>query len=91
MSNISDGGRAFPCEGGATSGLHADPGMSLLEYFAAAALTGLLSSIASDDVRKAIIKGAENRGMSKESFVAETAYVHAVAMLAASSKYERAP
>lgn len=38
-----NGGPAFPAEGGTDSGLHADPGMTLHQYFAAAALTGLLN------------------------------------------------
>lgn len=31
---LDDGGPAFPCEGGSTSGLIADPGMSLRDWFA---------------------------------------------------------
>lgn len=43
MANINTGGAAFPCEGGSDSGLFADPGMSLRDYFAAKALNGLLA------------------------------------------------
>jgi hypothetical protein len=32
------GGPAFPCEGGPNSGLHADSGMTLRDYFAAKVL-----------------------------------------------------
>lgn len=38
------GGQAFPCEGGFDSGLHADPGMTLRDYFAAKALQGFLAN-----------------------------------------------
>ena len=31
---IEDGGSAFPIEGGEFSGLHADPGMTLRDWFA---------------------------------------------------------
>lgn len=34
MSTPNDGGSAFPCEGGLDSGLYADPGMSLRDWFA---------------------------------------------------------
>lgn len=37
------GGAAFPCEGGSDSGLYADAGMTLRDYFAGQALSGLLS------------------------------------------------
>jgi hypothetical protein len=33
--NINDGGPAFPCEGGHSSGLYPAPGMTLRDYFAA--------------------------------------------------------
>lgn len=35
---IDDGGSAFPCEGGENSGLYADPGMTLRDWFAGQAL-----------------------------------------------------
>lgn len=44
MNEPKDGGPAFPCEGGDMSGLHASPGMSLRDYFAAHAITGILQS-----------------------------------------------
>lgn len=37
---IDDGGSAFPIEGGVDSGLHADPGMRLRDWFASQALVG---------------------------------------------------
>ncbi|MBM6397872.1 hypothetical protein JQC79_19150 [Ochrobactrum anthropi] len=48
MTDINTGGAAFPCEGGSDSGLFADPGMSLRDYFAAKALQGLLAGQFSD-------------------------------------------
>lgn len=39
--------QAFPSEGGACSGLHAHPGMSLLDYFAGQALQGCLAGMMS--------------------------------------------
>lgn len=38
MSGVNTGGSAFPAEGGEFSGLHADPGMTMREYYATAAL-----------------------------------------------------
>lgn len=44
MSNpMNDGGPAFPCEGGELSGLHANPGMSLRDWFAGQALAGCMA------------------------------------------------
>lgn len=40
---IDWGGNAFPAEGGADSGLHSDPGMSLRDWFAGQALAGMLA------------------------------------------------
>lgn len=42
MSVRDDGGPAFPAEGGSASGLHANPGMSLRDWFAGQALVGCL-------------------------------------------------
>lgn len=42
--NIDWGGQAFPSEGGDMSGLHADPGMSLRDWFAGQALAGLVGN-----------------------------------------------
>lgn len=43
---IDDGGSAFPIEGGVDSGLHADPGMRLREYYAGQAMIGLIQGYA---------------------------------------------
>ena len=52
MSNIKDGGQAFPCEQGRTpDGLRNqsfDPGMTLRDYFAAKAMQGTLASVTED-------------------------------------------
>lgn len=40
-AKIEDGGPAFPHEGGDFSGLYAEPGMSIRDYFAGQAMTGL--------------------------------------------------
>lgn len=41
MEKQDDSGPAFPCEGGATSGLHPNPGMTLRDWFAGQALMGI--------------------------------------------------
>lgn len=69
MSNTKNtGGAAFPCEGGPQSGLNADPGMSLRDYFAAKSLQGLLSD--------------QNRDGSFKEYASD-AYAYADAMLKA--------
>lgn len=45
MDKIDNGGPAFPCEGGEASGLHPDPGMTLRDYFAAAAMQGMYAGL----------------------------------------------
>lgn len=50
MKMRNDGGQAFPCEGGACSGLHADPGMSLRQWYAGLALQGILAGGYGDTV-----------------------------------------
>ena len=44
MSAKRDGGPAFPHEGGAQSGLHPNPGMTLRDKFAEAALMGFCAN-----------------------------------------------
>lgn len=71
------GGAAFPVEGGEFSGLHADPGMSLRDFFAAKALGGLIANpdpISGKTVHAVI------------SHIAKTAYAYADAMLAERAK-----
>lgn len=54
-SNHNDGGQAYPGEQGHTPDGNwnqtFDPGMSLRDYFAAAALTGLLAGRGDEDIR----------------------------------------
>jgi hypothetical protein len=79
MSNPNDGGCAFPCNSanlGTKGAYPADPGMSLRDYFAAAALQGMAAGNYWSD----------NFNNSKPEFlnsVAEVAYSAADAMLAA--------
>lgn len=42
--------QAFPSEGGEWSGLHADPGMTMREYFAGQALVGLCAAMQPGEV-----------------------------------------
>lgn len=48
MSDMIQGGPAFPNEGGEGSALHSWPGMTLREYYAGQALAGLLAAGALD-------------------------------------------
>lgn len=67
---VDDGGAAFPIEGGVDSGLHADPGMRLRDWFAGQAMHFVLESTTIDDAQQG----------------AEMAYMVADAMLAAREK-----
>lgn len=79
MSNTNNGGPAFPCKqyahGISPSG-HSE-GMTLRDYFAAAALTGMLSN--SNKTPK-MVSGTEYRSLRH---YAAAAYEQADAMLAA--------
>ena len=73
-TKLDDGGNAFPvCTN--PGELIDSPGISMLDYFAAAALTGYLASHA-----------VENMPMPSEQEAAEQAYCYAQAMLEARSK-----
>lgn len=69
-----DGGPAFPCEGGDMSGLIADPGMSLRDWFAGQALSGEMV--------------AGDRGWHRDNFglLASRCYAAADALLAERAK-----
>lgn len=41
----TDGGPAFPCEGGGDSGLYPDPGMSLRDWFAGQVAPALIAEL----------------------------------------------
>lgn len=73
MDNSKNGGSAFPCEGGFDSNLYPDPGMSLRDYFAAAALAATIDDHGPLDV-------------GYREGVCERAYMVADAMLAAREK-----
>jgi hypothetical protein len=81
---IDDGGDAFPCTGeGINSKQYFRPGMSLRDYFAAAALTGFISSCADQSLRKAFELVAEKKGCTTADLLAEASVKVADAMLAA--------
>lgn len=71
MSNINNGGPAFPCENIMTpnGGVIVSDGMTLRDYFAAKALQGLLSH--------------NSNGNASDKNIAEWAYSQADAMLRA--------
>lgn len=50
MSQIKDGGFAFPCGPDDKAGWSAEYGMTLRDWFAGKALTGLLSTYPTDEV-----------------------------------------
>lgn len=81
MAENKTGGAAFPCEGGSESGLHADPGMTLRDYFAAKALQGFLSSEFVSDFNKEI--GPYRTDADIRHNLATNAYLYADAMIAA--------
>ena len=78
-----DGGNAFPIHIPATlvDGSETAMGMSLRDYFAAAALTGLVASLADPANRAKISSDGKNH-----TDFAKTCYVMADAMLAQRSK-----
>ena len=77
MSTINDGGSAFPLAGSSDYSYAPQDGMSLRDYFAAAAL-----SIAQANWQKHNDENNEGEEPAK-SLVAEEAYEYADAMLAA--------
>jgi hypothetical protein len=81
---IDDGGPAFPhssqpldAQGNPMCGEHSEWGMTLRDYFAAAALTGICAHAT------AIKQGMEQTGDEAPQFAADSAYEVADAMLAA--------
>lgn len=68
---MNDGGPAFPCEGGPTSGLYASHGMTLRDYFAAKALQMI------------VINDTSGRPENFREFYSKGAYEWADAMLKA--------
>lgn len=72
MTKTSDGGPAFPAEGGINSGLHSHYGMTLRDYFAAKALPALVMACGGD---------TRESGQSLEQHVSKLAFDLADAML----------
>lgn len=82
MSNKLDGGPAFPMAPSNTTYTSCSPGMSLRDYFAAAALTGIK---ANDDLLKRLM--AISKGVApQQDFIAKMAYADADAMIAERSR-----
>lgn len=76
----NDGGPAFPAEGGSDSGLHANPGMTLRDWFAGQALAGIAANPEE-------AKGSRGLSLSQATKVtAQAAYLLADAMIAERSK-----
>ena len=76
MTEKNDGGPAFPSEGIKTErGYTSAPGLSIRDYFAAAALTGMLASETTD-----------SEGTYSDSGAAQRAYNLADALLAQREK-----
>ena len=78
--HVRTGGPAFPAEGGSDSGLHAAPGMTLRDYFAGQALSGLY---ACRELQQATIEDHRMPIESFEAVMAAQAYAQADAMLKA--------
>lgn len=78
MSKKETGGPAFPAEGGSDSGLHANPGMSLRDWFAGRAVSA--------GWQVAMEFRPPDDSMSPEEYCAGQAYAIADAMLKERSK-----
>lgn len=80
MSEKNDGGSAF-----SVTHVNNPRGMSLRDYFAAAAMHGIVSS-ASEKTKETWSKASRLCGTTVEGFIAATAYDHADAMLSERDK-----
>ena len=84
MSNKNDGGAAYPVPelhvGLDTKVICDNKGMTLRDYFAAAALTAIVSSLTSDEI------GQIARGEVRLEGTPKAAYIFADAMLSERSK-----
>lgn len=76
MTEINDGGAAFPCEGGDLSGLRPDPGMTLRDWFAGQ----IAGHLAASTGIGAVVK---ETGKTATELVAKASYRYADAMLKA--------
>jgi hypothetical protein len=79
VSAINDGGPVYPV----TEHFRQHYGLSMRDYFAAAALQGTLASLAGDAALGGFIKAKEADGLSAEAALALGAYEIADAMLKA--------
>lgn len=77
-TEIDDGGPAFPCKLTMTH-----RGASLRDYFAAAAMQGIVSSIDSEPNYQRLRGHAAALGLSVSQWIARDAYKQADAMIAA--------
>lgn len=76
---MNDGGPAFPIENNDLPGSYeAHPGMTLRDYFAAAALQGILSS---ETIVSATAKAARQENATLRATFVEVAYAYADAMI----------
>ena len=87
MSKINDGGPAFPDSVSADDGggvnYSSCPGMSLRDFFAAAALQGQIAAFGNKKARALSVEQAKQNGITNPKFqVAKAAYEYADAMLA---------
>ena len=80
----NDGGSAFPSHG--TMGEVAQEGMSLREWYAGQALSGLLSDSNMIDVSARAISSENRKDISVYELFSNMAYLYADAMLAERSK-----
>jgi hypothetical protein len=85
--DIKDGGPAFPMPSGpeprVNDTTHYNEGMSLRDYFAAAALNGLLASVTEREFQNIIGDAADRRGITVMQLEAGVAFEYADAMLKA--------
>lgn len=86
---IDDGGPAFPAtflwedEESAISATGTQRGMSIRDYFAAAALTGCAASLTTHEREQEAERIAQRLGMKVSQLIAKACYDYADAMLAA--------
>lgn len=88
MSKINDGGPAFPRPMSAMNsvGLLGQDGMTLRDYFAAAAMQGLIHDILIDQHWEDVIKGLGVPVEAFPAYLSHLAYVTADAMIARRNK-----
>lgn len=96
MSTKDDGGPAFPAkrtehrpivEGGAPFPVEAHyTGLSIRDWFAGMALSGICASINNEAMANAVTAAAKAHGVHEEEFAAKQAYALADAMLAEREK-----